>query len=302
MATKKISELTAISTIADTDVLPIVDISENETKKISYSQLTGGATPTEIGYLTGLTSNAQAQFDSKAMDMYVKTGWYPIINTATYVSWDATVSTGVIKFTGNVTGILSAGMKLKLTQTTIKFAIVTAVGTYSGGVTPVTLYFGTDYTLANATIADVYFSTQKQPFAFPSNPDKWTITSQIDNSAAVLSGNIASLGNIKVAIGAWNFITYGFAFWIATANTSYDFKFGFVQNTTYSPDGNNSVNGFFPLAKTEDNGYFRGNSAVTTPNINLSNATTFYANMAISPSTNFTAVVNLSFKAVCAYL
>jgi hypothetical protein len=43
MANKKITELTALTTPASTDVLAIVDVSGAETKKITVANLTGGA-------------------------------------------------------------------------------------------------------------------------------------------------------------------------------------------------------------------------------------------------------------------
>lgn len=39
MANIKISELEELTTVADDDILPIVDVSENETKKISFNNL-----------------------------------------------------------------------------------------------------------------------------------------------------------------------------------------------------------------------------------------------------------------------
>jgi len=49
MADSKITDLSAIVTIATDDVLPIVDISDNETKKISIAQIKSQITKTDIG-------------------------------------------------------------------------------------------------------------------------------------------------------------------------------------------------------------------------------------------------------------
>jgi hypothetical protein len=88
MADQKISQLTAITTVDATDVLPIVDTSANTTKKVSITQLkaeapvqsvagkTGAVTieatdidanvsNTEFGYLNGVTSAIQTQLNSK---------------------------------------------------------------------------------------------------------------------------------------------------------------------------------------------------------------------------------------------
>jgi hypothetical protein len=100
MATKKITDLVEITTAADDDVLPIVDVSLDVTTKITAANLikskqdtiTGGATTittsdltvsralvsdgsgkvavsdvtsTELGYLDGVTSAIQTQVDAK---------------------------------------------------------------------------------------------------------------------------------------------------------------------------------------------------------------------------------------------
>jgi hypothetical protein len=89
MADVKITDLTAISTIASTDVLPIVDVGDDITKKISISQIasqapvqsvagktgvvtlaasdigSGTVDNTEYGYLNGVTSSIQTQLNAK---------------------------------------------------------------------------------------------------------------------------------------------------------------------------------------------------------------------------------------------
>ena len=89
MADVKITDLTAISTIASTDVLPIVDVGDDITKKISISQIasqspvqsvagktgvvtlaasdigSGTVDNTEYGYLNGVTSAIQTQLNAK---------------------------------------------------------------------------------------------------------------------------------------------------------------------------------------------------------------------------------------------
>jgi len=61
MSDKKVSELDALAEAAAADELPIVDDSASSTKKITYSNLTGGATKTELGYVSGVTSAIQTQ-------------------------------------------------------------------------------------------------------------------------------------------------------------------------------------------------------------------------------------------------
>lgn len=113
----------------------------------------------EVGPLAGSSSGTAASTD----------GW----NTSsamTYVSADDPTYTAFLS--GNQTGTFSPGMRIKLTQATVKYFIVTSV-VYSSG-TSMTLYGGTDYDLANAAISNPYYSTHKAPYGFPLNPTMWT--------------------------------------------------------------------------------------------------------------------------------
>jgi len=136
-------------------------------------------------------------------------GWIDFVwigTTLAYVSADA--PTFVFSINADVTGVLEPGMRIKLTQTTNKFFIVTAVGAYAAGVTPVTVYGGADYTLANAAISAGAFSTHKKPFGFNTNHYKWTQASY-DNSLHAQASPSANTwynpGTLSLAIpiGAW---------------------------------------------------------------------------------------------------
>ena len=48
-----------------------------------------------------------------------------------------------------------------------KYALITAVAPYAAGVTPITIWGGTDYSLQNAAISNPYYATVSQPFGFP---------------------------------------------------------------------------------------------------------------------------------------
>lgn len=94
--------------------------------------------------------------------------------TWTYVSADA--PSFVISVNEDATGYLMRGMRVRLTQTTVKYAIITGVGSYTGGATAITLYGGTDYTITSAEISSPAYSSYKAPFGFSVNPEKWTVT------------------------------------------------------------------------------------------------------------------------------
>lgn len=87
-------------------------------------------------------------------------GWVDDGNVWTYVS--ATSFT----IQGDLTSIFGPGLKLKLTQTTVKYFYVTAVS-FSAGVTTVTITGGSDYSLANAAITNNFYSFVENPDAFP---------------------------------------------------------------------------------------------------------------------------------------
>ena len=99
-------------------------------------------------------------------------------------------------------------MRIKLTQTTVKYFIITGVSTYSGGNTTITVYGGTDYDLANAAITSPYYSTQKAPQGFPLSPIKWTVkTTSTDSyaTATPTANTWYTYANlvISVPIGVW---------------------------------------------------------------------------------------------------
>ena len=112
-------------------------------------------------------TNAQVNANTDAIALKapisnVESGWLAILATLTYASADS--PTFVVNTSTDLTSKISVGMKLKLTQSTVKYFIVTAITS-----TTITLYGGTDYTLTSATITDVYFSSAKAPFGFPLN-------------------------------------------------------------------------------------------------------------------------------------
>lgn len=148
----------------------------------------------------------EQKIKSRQVDSNLLGGWVSDTNTWSYSSADA--PTFIISINADMTGILSAGMRLKLTQTTVKYFIVTAVGSYSGGVTLVTVYGGTDYTLANAAISSTYYSSNKAPIGFPLDPSKWTVSTTDTRALSQANPvqntwyNMGSL-SISVPIGCW---------------------------------------------------------------------------------------------------
>lgn len=133
-------------------------------------------------------------------------GWVPSGETWTYASADDPTFTFTIS--GDLSTKYSAGMKVKLTQTTVKYFIITKVA-YSNPTTTITVYGGTDYDLANAAITSPYFSIAKTPQGFPMDRTKWTV-SLTDSSDQTQSTPTAStwynLGSLSltIPIGSWD--------------------------------------------------------------------------------------------------
>ena len=134
-------------------------------------------------------------------------GWISAGETWTYASADDPTYTFTVG--ADVTTKYSVGMKIKLTQGTVKYFIITAVSTYSGGKTTITVYGGTDYDLASSAISANAYSMMRTPVGFPMSPTKWTeeledTTNRTQASpSANVWYNIGSL-SLSVPIGAWD--------------------------------------------------------------------------------------------------
>jgi len=133
-------------------------------------------------------------------------GWQEAGETWTYASADDPTYTFTIS--GDKTSKYSAGMKIKLTQTTVKYFIITKVA-YSDPNTTITVYGGTDYDLAAVAITSPYYSMVKAPQGFPMSPDKWSVvvsdtgTRLISSPTQNVWNNISQLG-ISIPIGVWD--------------------------------------------------------------------------------------------------
>ncbi len=130
-------------------------------------------------------------------------GWMPAEETWTYSSWDSTVYTGVITVPSGAASKYSAGMRIKISQTTggTKYGIITKVAD-----TALTVFFGTDYTLNNEAISNPYYSTQKAPLGFPLSPAKWTVEEVDDQRRSVNTPTASTWYNadsINIPLGCW---------------------------------------------------------------------------------------------------
>lgn len=144
---------------------------------------------------------------------YASTGWTEEAESRTWSYSSADAPTYIFSVNADMTGIISTNMKLRFKQSagTYKYAGVTAVGSYSGGVTLITAYFGTDYDLDNEAITNVAYSTMRAPFGFPMSRDKWTVevvdTSTRTQPTPTINDwyNIGTTNSqINIPIGDWD--------------------------------------------------------------------------------------------------
>jgi len=240
----------------------------------------------------------------------ILTGWSAAANTWSYSSADA--PTFVISVDADMTGVIGVGTRIKLTQTTVKYFIVTAVGAYSGGVTLITVYGGTDYTLANAAITSPYYSFVKCPLGFPVSPAKWsvTLTDTSDRTQATpTNGTVYNPGslNIVVPVGVWD-LSLLVAAW-ATSNasqTSAGLHLGLsTANNSFSDTGLKGFVGSIGASGTLSLG---GQVAIIKPGFTVTSKTTYYvvyatyySNMATIILYN-SAIRPLEIVLRCAYL
>jgi len=283
--------------------LPSQDTSVNMVTNLN-AQYLGGSTESQlnVGFLGGST---EGQLNADKVDGYdlvpdIAGGWFPAGETWTYASADDPTYTFTIA--GDVTGKYSAGMKLKLTQTTAKYFIITKVA-YSSPNTTVTIYGGTDYDLADAAITSPYYSTMKAPLGFPLDPDKWTVevtdTTKREQASPTQNTwyNLGSL-SISVPIGVWSLGYY-------VSSMGYKSAAGIDIKNTLSTANNSESNAKFTHFSS---GYQTNCMQCSRFNIvNLVSKTTYYINtitttVDVDYINNRNDAATLILRAVCTHL
>ena len=132
-------------------------------------------------------------------------GWVPA-PALTYSAADAPVYT--VTCSGDYSAVIMAGMRIKLTHGGSTKYFIVVQSTYGAPNTTLTLYGGTDYTLAAGAITNPYYSMVKAPAGFPLDSSKWTVTTT-DTSDRTQATPTATtwynLGSIliSVPIGLW---------------------------------------------------------------------------------------------------
>lgn len=255
---------------------------------------------------TGLSISRSSSGVTLSLSSDTNAAWMPANETWTYSSADGPTFTATVS--GDVNSRYTPGMRIKLTQSAItKYFLLTAVS-YASGTSTLTMYGGTDYTLANVSISNQYYSLAKAPQGFPLNPTKWTerVTStndavQSSPSTGTWYNNDTSL-NLTVPIGVWNFRYMVHLYYSGTPSSSD------VFNMTAST-ANNSQTDADLTSTYEDNVAQTGRMLLSKQKtLNVTSKTTYYINtslnfgsasgMGIAGDRNSTNVV----EAVSAYL
>jgi hypothetical protein len=229
-------------------------------------------------------------------------GWIPSGETWTYAS------ANTFTISGDKTAKYYSGMRLKLTQTTAKFFIVVKVA-YSSPNTTITVYGGTDYTIANATITSPYWSMMKTPAGFPADEAKWTIevSSNIDSTQATPNTSTwyNKGGSITLPIGQWR-VSYS-ALVKVTNDAEDDISlFATLSTANNSESTNRYSRGIYGMwLKANSSAFF--STQMGPEIITVAAATTYYLNIYTDNAgmdsigvmgSGQTTVI----KAVCAYL
>jgi hypothetical protein len=133
---------------------------------------------TQSGNVRKITAEQILSLASDEIDA-IALQWKEDDNTwAPAATGDANFPEWVIGVDADVT-FLKIGQKIKYTQTTIKYGIITKVGAWSGSTTPITVYMGGTFAapswpMTNAEITVVYYSTTLRPLDFPLGLDMWS--------------------------------------------------------------------------------------------------------------------------------
>ena len=225
------------------------------------------------------------------------TDWFSA-DAMTYSSADG--PSFVMTCSGDQTTKYCAGMFFRLTQTTVKYFIITKVS-YSG-VTSITLYGGTDYTLANAAITSPYYSFSQSPFGFPLSPAKWTVeysgTTDVFQSSPV-SGTWYNLGSVSISIpiGIWRVYYMATAYAVVSSNTSSQSIT--LSNANNSESDVNFTSSVFAYTTACSSLYREGIIAATSKTTYYLNSKSSFSPTDINFRGDFSPTI---IRAVCAYL
>jgi len=206
----KISALPEMNTPDGGDYIPIVDTSEQTTKKISASNIFG-----------------------------INNGWVSAGEEWTYVSYSATTRIAVFTVASGADLRYTAKNRVRFEQSPdgVKFGIIVMVET-----TTLHVFMHESYDVDNADITDNYYSLMDSPLGFDSNPDKWTLELSDDTdrtyNASPVGGTWYNLAALVLTIGAGVWDT---EYWICMSHNRTAGGTGAAHLTTLSTTTNSET-------------------------------------------------------------
>jgi len=228
------------ATPVDADSLPLIDsAAANVLKELTWANLKA----TIKSYYDSVTATLTNKTLTSPLFGGTIDGWISAGETWTYASADDPTYTFTVPT--DLTTKYSAGMKIKLTNASVKYFIITKVA-YSDPNTTVTVYGGTDYDLANSAITLPYYSMVRSPALFPMSPAKWSVETTTTTSTAQSSPtqntwyNLATL-SLSIPIGVWDVFFRVPIFATRTNAGSVDFFISLSTSNNSESDSNLSI-------------------------------------------------------------
>lgn len=161
-ASYQVSGSTLFNSFSGSTATANLIVKSNSASKIDNGWLYSGSSATAN---TIVVSNSSSKIDSAWLPTFSSNddGWV----SSGCETWTYSTASKVL-IPADATNKYQKGDKVKLDQTTTKYFYVSATPTYSGSNTTLTLFAGSDYTVANAAITNNYFSKVSNPQGFPS--------------------------------------------------------------------------------------------------------------------------------------
>ena len=247
----------------------------------------------------------------------LNSGWISANETWTYASADTPTYTFTVA--ADVTTKYSAGMKIMFTQTQVKYGIITAVSTFSGGNTTITVLMSMasaggavdNSGLANAAISANFYSTMKTPYSFPMSPNRWTVqatdvTERIQNTPTANTWYNANAAlSLSVPIGSWElgYECCGQQYKTSQTATAYQTTLSTANNTESETEYTTQV--YAQIFAAAGNTVF--NSTTRTMVVDLAAKTTYYLNIRTEVASSTSLHIRgdraeTKIRGVCAYL
>lgn len=104
----------------------------------------------------------------------------------------------------------------------VEYGFVTDVSIFTGGITTVKVFTGTDYVIPNAGLSASQYSISRSPFGFPAGRDKWKVDCIMRSDgvqASVVNATWYNIGSMQLAVptGEWKL---GYQFPVRGSNST----------------------------------------------------------------------------------